>query len=101
MLEQLGFHPTDPLFIFEKARHEDRAKIFSGYMVCCVRKGHDHGEQTTVPMHAGAHMKMKFEQEEMNPLLGATRTPILTMLHAFLTMRNSFVSTCCVHGLLQ
>ena len=36
------FHPNDPEFIYEKARHEDKAKITTGYMTCCRRHGNDH-----------------------------------------------------------
>jgi hypothetical protein len=42
----LVFHAADPVFVEANARTEDRAKISSGYMICCVRQGHDHREYT-------------------------------------------------------
>jgi hypothetical protein len=35
------FHSTSPEFMYDHARHEDKAKINTGYMTCCKRRGHD------------------------------------------------------------
>jgi hypothetical protein len=35
------FHSTAPEFMYDHARHEDKAKINTGYMTCCKRRGHD------------------------------------------------------------
>lgn len=34
-------HPTDPIFDIYKADPLDAARIGSGYMICCIRDGHD------------------------------------------------------------
>jgi hypothetical protein len=41
---QTFMHATDPLFELDHASPDIKAKINTGYMECCVRRGHDFSE---------------------------------------------------------